>query len=40
LACYVMVILWVCYGYPMVRTANHYSALIFELIVIDKLMVA
>ena len=25
LACYVMVILWVCYGYPMVRTANHYS---------------
>ena len=25
LACYVMVILWVCYGYPMVRTATHYS---------------
>ena len=20
-----MVILWVCYGYPMVRTATHYS---------------
>ena len=25
LVCYVMVILWGCYGYPMVRTANHYS---------------
>ena len=26
-ACYLMVILWVCYGYPMVRIANRSTVL-------------
>ena len=26
-ACYLMVILWVCYGYPMVRIANRPTVL-------------
>ena len=28
LVCYLMVILWVCYGYPMVLTANYIQYLI------------
>ena len=29
-ACYLMVILWVCYGYPMVRIANRSTVLTTE----------